>query len=416
MIVCHNCGKENQDHYKFCLGCGSELRRDKVKAKPAAPTPPSGFARPSQPDGAIPPPALGLPQLGGQSMSNAPMGNPSMSGPPPVMGPPMAQAAPPAPTGPVPAYNPPASGMGAPPSTAAMASGPGMASVVSSSSTGSAPNPMPSAPPAAAAGEERVTCPRCGTSNPRSFKFCGSCGFDLHAWLADQEGAPTTIASDPSAVRPPPRDLEASRGGLVRINQDGTEGERIPLQSSTSIGRSKGGGFSDDAYLSPNHATFKFQGAGLVVKDENSLNGVWIRIGIEEPHELEDGTMFRIGQEIIRFETLRPKRPDSDVEVQGAPREAVAGRVSLVVGRDTTLNGFVVPESGLHLGRERGEVLFPEDGYVSGLHCRIHGENGRAFLTDLGSSNGTYIRVRGEQAIKPGTFVLMGHQIFRVEY
>ena len=25
MIICKRCGKENQDHYKFCLGCGAEL-------------------------------------------------------------------------------------------------------------------------------------------------------------------------------------------------------------------------------------------------------------------------------------------------------------------------------------------------------------------------------------------------------
>jgi pSer/pThr/pTyr-binding forkhead associated (FHA) protein len=328
------------------------------------------------------------------------------------------------PTAPVPAYSP-APAMSSPMAPAGMP-GLGGGAAMSTSSPAPAlsqpPLASPIAPPAtggvpaASPGEERVGCPRCGTSNPRSFKFCGSCGFDLHAWLADQEGAPTQIVSEPMMPRPAPAPLEASRGGLVRINQDGTEGERISLQSSTSIGRSKGGSFSDDAYLSPNHATFKFQGSGLVVKDENSLNGVWVRIGIEDPQELEDGTMFRIGQEILRFEALRSKRADSDVEVQGAPREAVAGRIALVVGRDTTLNGFVVPEAGLHLGRERGEVLFPEDGYVSGLHCRIHGENGRAFLTDLGSSNGTYIRVRGEQAIKPGTFVLLGHQIFRVEY
>ncbi|HSY41725.1 MAG TPA: zinc ribbon domain-containing protein, partial [Polyangia bacterium] len=36
VITCNRCGKENQDHYKFCLGCGSEL------AKPvAASAPPS---------------------------------------------------------------------------------------------------------------------------------------------------------------------------------------------------------------------------------------------------------------------------------------------------------------------------------------------------------------------------------------
>src|SRR5581483_973333 len=31
LITCNRCGKENQDHYKFCLGCGNEL----TKAPPA---------------------------------------------------------------------------------------------------------------------------------------------------------------------------------------------------------------------------------------------------------------------------------------------------------------------------------------------------------------------------------------------
>ncbi|MBW2733400.1 MAG: zinc ribbon domain-containing protein [Deltaproteobacteria bacterium] len=25
MIICSSCGKENQEHYKFCLGCGAEI-------------------------------------------------------------------------------------------------------------------------------------------------------------------------------------------------------------------------------------------------------------------------------------------------------------------------------------------------------------------------------------------------------
>ena len=25
MIKCAKCGKDNQDHYKYCLGCGAEL-------------------------------------------------------------------------------------------------------------------------------------------------------------------------------------------------------------------------------------------------------------------------------------------------------------------------------------------------------------------------------------------------------
>ena len=32
MTVCNRCGKENQDHYKFCLGCGAELTAPKAPA------------------------------------------------------------------------------------------------------------------------------------------------------------------------------------------------------------------------------------------------------------------------------------------------------------------------------------------------------------------------------------------------
>ena len=36
MITCNRCGKENQDHYKFCLGCGNELARPAPAPSPSA--------------------------------------------------------------------------------------------------------------------------------------------------------------------------------------------------------------------------------------------------------------------------------------------------------------------------------------------------------------------------------------------
>src|ERR1700744_1365514 len=42
VITCPKCSKDNQDHYKFCLGCGAELPRD-AAPKPFSPqTPPPG--------------------------------------------------------------------------------------------------------------------------------------------------------------------------------------------------------------------------------------------------------------------------------------------------------------------------------------------------------------------------------------
>ena len=36
LITCNRCGKENQDHYKFCLGCGNELTRPAPAPSPSA--------------------------------------------------------------------------------------------------------------------------------------------------------------------------------------------------------------------------------------------------------------------------------------------------------------------------------------------------------------------------------------------
>jgi pSer/pThr/pTyr-binding forkhead associated (FHA) protein len=151
------------------------------------------------------------------------------------------------------------------------------------------------------------------------------------------------------------------------------------------------------------------------VKDEDSLNGVYKKLTRDAPVEIRPNDIFRIGQEIIRFEPLTPLSPPPDgVERLGAPSTGYVGRIALVIGRDATGNAFPVPETGVQLGRERGDVLFPEDGYVSGLHCRLAYENGAVKLTDLGSSNGSFIRIREETPVQSGDVLLMGQQLFRI--
>jgi pSer/pThr/pTyr-binding forkhead associated (FHA) protein len=152
-----------------------------------------------------------------------------------------------------------------------------------------------------------------------------------------------------------------------------------------------------------------------MVRDEASLNGVYKKLGRDMPVELRPNEVFRIGQEIIKFEPLafQPPAPDG-VERLGAPSKGYVGRIALVIGRDETGNAFPIPEGGVHLGRERGDILFPEDGYVSGLHCRLTWDGQRLFLTDLGSSNGTFVRIAGESDIRSGDVLLMGQQLFRI--
>ena len=203
---------------------------------------------------------------------------------------------------------------------------------------------------------------------------------------------------------------------LTALRADGTEAGTFSLPGAGgSVGRETGGIFAGDSYLSPRHATFRATGPGrAAVKDEGSLNGVYKKLARDVPVELRPNDVFRIGQEIIKFEPLTGAPPSPDgVDRLGAPSKGYVGRIALVVGREETGNAFPVPEGGVHLGRERGDILFPEDGYVSGLHCRLMWDGQKLFLTDLGSSNGTFVRV-AEADVRTGDVLLMGQQLFRI--
>jgi pSer/pThr/pTyr-binding forkhead associated (FHA) protein len=352
VITCPKCGKENQDHYKFCLGCGAELPRGGGAAKPfTSNTPPHGIPA-AQP--------------------RMPSGGPGMTAPVAPMA-----AAP----GPRPSQQP---------------------------DMGRAPTP-PASPQAHAA---TVTCPQCGHGNVPGNRFCASCGYNLSALSGAQ--------AVPSAAAP----VAAASGGargivLTALRADGTEAGtfRLPDGPSVTVGRDTGSIFAGDSYLSPRHATFTRRGAQLSIRDESSLNGVYLKLKPQDPNLLEFGDVFRIGQEIIRFEELRGQGPSPDgVERFGSPAKGYIGRLALVIGRDTTGNAFPIPERGVHCGRERGDILFSEDGYVSGLHCQVaRAADGKVYLTDLGSSNGSFIRLRSERAIGGGDILLMGQQLFRVD-
>jgi pSer/pThr/pTyr-binding forkhead associated (FHA) protein len=356
VITCQKCGKENQDHYKFCLGCGAELARE-VAPKPfargaAAAEPAHNYAdRVAE----TPVPAEPMAPLLGADSTHASAG---------IQAPRIRQAMEPAQT---------------------------------------APNP-----PVANGAAAYVNCPQCDHHNPTTNRFCASCGYKLNlSSVPVKPGAPNAAAAVTGGVM------------LTALRADGTEAGSytLPQTSGETVGRDTGSIFAGDSYLSPRHAVFSRRGDRLFVSDARSLNGVYLKIRPNTPWPLRYGDVFRIGQEILRLEKLEGPTPSSDgVQRLGSPADGYVARLGLVIGRDTTGNAFPVPKAGLHLGRERGDVLFPEDGYVSGLHCRLSvGTDNSISLTDLGSSNGSFVRLKDEHQVSAGDILLMGQQLFRID-
>ncbi|MBP6631902.1 MAG: FHA domain-containing protein [Kofleriaceae bacterium] len=418
MIVCNRCGKENQDHYKFCLGCGAELTGGKVGgdvgmmktmmadpgtspgARPLPGAPPAQAPRGGSGGlGALPTPLSAPPSPLGPPPAMAPMGPPpamAPMGPPPAMAP---MAPPPAmaPMAPPPMAPPP---MGPPPGVPGFSSGfPAQAGPPGYPAAPMAPPPM--APPMAAGGVRR--CPSCSTDVPPGFRFCGSCGFRM-----DEASAPNPMP------RPPSAQVLAPRVTMTLIRPDGSEGGVHDLRmGENKVGRNHGAIFENDGYLSPLHAEMTIGPTTSLIRDLGSLNGVFVKMTQEE--ELQPGQIVRIGQELLRFELITPPEPAADgTDVMGSPNPGFWGRLVVIIGN--TVEGAAFPLLGetVTLGRERGEINFPDDGYVSGLHARLSIRDGRVFLSDLNSSNGTFMKVNGEAVIGNESFVLLGQQLFRL--
>lgn len=379
MITCRKCAKENQDHYKFCLGCGAELPREQGP-KPFSAQTPSHGVKPVV-TAAPPAPTVSSPQA--QVSNKAAMAATAL--------------------------------VSSLPSPGAGGSGQFTSAPAQSGATAFVPQQPPTATPMAPAVDASggtITCPQCSQPNPRSNRFCASCGYNLSA-------AAQMIPSAPPMAQPAAAPTMKPIT-MVALRADGSESGNYTLPDSVQItvGRDTGSIFAGDSYLSPRHATLNRRGNDVVVRDAGSLNGVYLKLKPHEPWVLDFGDVFRIGQEIVRFEELvqQPATPDG-VKRFGSPAKGYIGRLALVIGRDTTGNAFPVPERGVHCGRERGDILFSEDGYVSGLHCRIgKSGDGKTTLMDVGSSNGTFIRLKTEHTLQSGDILLMGQQLFRVDF
>ena len=446
MITCSRCGKENQDLYKFCLGCGAKLQTapgsgaaPAPKPAPALvpdlalPTPPPGFTAESMSVAktAIPPEPEGFSSIGPTITAGAGAAFGALPGQPQPMG----VTPPPAAIPPAPAVTPPSGprmpaagpsvqiGLGSPPMQVPMRPSPAGAAPAASPlgapnmSTNvpatevpamQAPHVSPFSPPPV----ENVPCPNCGKQVASAFAFCGGCGHRM-------KGAPGAVAeaaiARADAVAPVPARV-APQGHLTLIRPDGTEGGVCPLHEGANlIGRGQGPLFDADPYLSPRHAEFVLSEGGLEVRDLRSLNGIFVRITEEE--RLESGDTFRIGQELLRFDVINPPTPLEDgTEIIGTPNPGYWGRLSVVVGRDLDGPAFPLFDETANIGRERGNILFPEDGYVSGAHCQLTVREGSVFIKDLGSSNGTFLRVRESRTVPSGSLMLMGQQLFRIAY
>ena len=200
---------------------------------------------------------------------------------------------------------------------------------------------------------------------------------------------------------------------------DGAERVLASFDASFELGRRSPGGFGDDPFVSLRHIAFEPFDAIVRVRDLDSLNGVFVRLPAHHPLPLVSGDVFLVGAQVLRFELLdgavAPGAVADDTNVFGSPSRARLAQLTEVTCEGIARSTYVIGSESVLIGREGVDVVYTDDPHLSRRHAELGVRSGFATLTDLGSSNGTFVRIRGEAELAGGTQLRVGQQRLRLD-
>ena len=252
---------------------------------------------------------------------------------------------------------------------------------------------------------KNYVCRSCSTPVPLGHKFCGRCGASV---------PPEILATRTQFFG---QLQQPGKAKLILIRGEGVEGLSYQLSAEQHIvGRSGQLVFPDDPFVSPVHANLFYRDDKLVVKDEGSLNGVYLRV--RGTATVEFGQLILAGEQMFRVEgTPTPTdQPGPDgTYFYTSPKLPTALRIVQILQGGAEGMAVCARSGGLQIGREGGDLNFPGDLYMSASHCKIEESAGKATVTDLNSRNGTYVRIAKEKELSHGDYLFIGKKLLRVE-
>jgi len=168
----------------------------------------------------------------------------------------------------------------------------------------------------------------------------------------------------------------------------------------TTIGR---GGRNDIAfpehepYISREHASVEKRGGGFWLRDLSHdgilLDGLSVKEGL-----LRDGALFSLGKWQVRFQAKSAgmelgtlTRGGGTLPVFDRDQHSEAGKAFLCFDLDGERIERPFTSSALTIGSSPNNDLRLSMPYISSFHCRIYQRDGRYFLRDLESKNGSWI-------------------------
>ncbi len=205
---------------------------------------------------------------------------------------------------------------------------------------------------------------------------------------------------------------------LQVVNGKGAVQEEYPLLDSLTIGRSQGDViFPTDHHMAPLNARVFIDEGQLFVQDlSQGAESIYIRVA--GGYTLQNEDVVLMGHQVLKFREISGAMSVS-VE-QGATLNELARELQESVADLVQMNstgGAAVrcplSQSEVYLGRTKGTYTFPTDMLMSRSHARILQRAEDFILEDLGSRNGTFVKVRGTTPLAVNGTLLLGNQLLR---
>jgi pSer/pThr/pTyr-binding forkhead associated (FHA) protein len=166
----------------------------------------------------------------------------------------------------------------------------------------------------------------------------------------------------------------------------------------------------EDPMIHPRHARFEIGGEGVTLIPGDSPNGVFVRL--DQAEGIDPGAVLLLGSEVLLFERTIAAAPSKQF---GTPDRNAWGRLSEILESGKTGDVRHLYKEEVVIGREEGDVTFPEDECMSRRHACFSFDGDEATFQDLGSANGSYLRLSGPRLLVSGDRIRIGTRVFRLD-
>jgi thioredoxin reductase/pSer/pThr/pTyr-binding forkhead associated (FHA) protein/ferredoxin len=226
----------------------------------------------------------------------------------------------------------------------------------------------------------------------------------------EEHAAPQIFAAAKTSIvesdGPPKESLAATSAAeelpavLVRIISGNVESDEFAVCKNglTTIGRKECEiNFPEDMLLSGRHASISHGPEGYFLRDDGSTNGVFFKIKEARPAEVFNGSVVRLGKQMLLFEAENGGASFIHIDVNGRP-----------------LNRYELSAQTVVLGRQAPDITLEQtDMALSRRHLSITLKDRKIWVKDLGSANGSFLKIKNSIPLEPDDQFRVGNQLFK---